>query len=150
MYFNLKIKWWWIVKTSKQTSLTPHPSQINLVNFSWLGNEQMISLQVVLFTWVKFWPVRCIATPFLFDLFFWFLNWKMSRFLWAVEAWTLKKINELFCPKLMYFTNVHSRLCTLHVVPAAVVFHVTCILLRKLEIIYWYNAYLREIILVYL
>lgn len=56
----------------------------------------------------------------LWFVFFLFLNWKMSWFLWAVEAWALKKINELFHLKLIYCTVVHSHLCTLHVVPAAV------------------------------
>lgn len=38
----------------KTINRTPHPSQINLVIFSWLGKKQRFSLQVILFTWVKF------------------------------------------------------------------------------------------------
>lgn len=135
-------------KQTKQESFTPPPLPDKLGKFclaqKWA--DYLVASHPVHME--KIWPVRYFAAPFLFDLFFSFLNWKVSWFLWVAAALTLKRIGELFCLKLIYFTNVHSYLFMHHVVPAAVVFEVTCILLRKLHMMYWYNAYLRENILV--
>lgn len=146
MYFYMKVKW--IVNPSKQNKqASPPNSPDKLGNFflsqKW-ANYLIASHPVHM---EKIWHWGYFAASFLFYLLFSFLNRKMSWFLWAAEAKTLKKMGELFCLKLIYFTNVHSYLFMHRVVPAAAVFEVTCILLRKLH---WYNSYLRKNTLVYL